>query len=125
MFQGGKIEVNPFLRYLYSGKNIVGGMLALLGLLLVLTSAIRSVFWPVVVAVMYGIGALLAPGPPKVAVGGTSFDPESIRRSLQRQLNIAYGKLTPEDRKSTRLNSSHLVISYAVFCLKKQKHVAT
>src|SRR5256885_9957146 len=26
------------------------------------------------------------------------------------------------DRKSTRLNSSHLVISYAVFCLKKQQH---
>src|SRR5256885_8918876 len=26
-----------------------------------------------------------------------------------------------EDRKSTRLNSSHLVISYAVFCLKKNK----
>src|SRR5438034_5890761 len=32
--------------------------------------------------------------------------------------------LTPEgdvDRKSTRLNSSHTVISYAVFCLKKKK----
>src|SRR5256885_15004692 len=28
---------------------------------------------------------------------------------------------TPTDRKSTRLNSSHLVISYAVFCLKKKK----
>src|SRR5256885_12101474 len=27
-----------------------------------------------------------------------------------------------KDRKSTRLNSSHLVISYAVFCLKKIKH---
>src|SRR5205807_9930398 len=27
------------------------------------------------------------------------------------------------DRKSTRLNSSHLVISYAVFCLKKKNHV--
>src|SRR5688500_19899284 len=27
----------------------------------------------------------------------------------------------PLDRKSTRLNSSHLVISYAVFCLKKKK----
>src|SRR5437588_9140206 len=26
------------------------------------------------------------------------------------------------DRKSTRLNSSHTVISYAVFCLKKKKH---
>src|SRR2546426_6108341 len=29
------------------------------------------------------------------------------------------------DRKSTRLNSSHLVISYAVFCLKKKKHNRT
>src|SRR2546426_8639054 len=27
------------------------------------------------------------------------------------------------DRKSTRLNSSHLVISYAVFCLKKKKRI--
>src|SRR5256885_17050338 len=29
----------------------------------------------------------------------------------------------PQDRKSTRLNSSHLVISYAVFCLKKKKNI--
>src|SRR5256885_9157766 len=28
------------------------------------------------------------------------------------------------DRKSTRLNSSHLVISYAVFCLKKKQHAS-
>src|SRR5256885_17225349 len=28
-----------------------------------------------------------------------------------------------KDRKSTRLNSSHLVISYAVFCLKKKKKI--
>src|SRR5438034_4712973 len=28
----------------------------------------------------------------------------------------------PADRKSTRLNSSHTVISYAVFCLKKKKN---
>src|SRR5256885_3354794 len=28
-----------------------------------------------------------------------------------------------EDRKSTRLNSSHLVISYAVFCLKKKRDI--
>src|SRR5690242_21065476 len=27
------------------------------------------------------------------------------------------------DRKSTRLNSSHMSISYAVFCLKKKKHI--
>src|SRR2546426_3293255 len=30
----------------------------------------------------------------------------------------------PVDRKSTRLNSSHLVISYAVFCLKKKKNIS-
>src|SRR5262245_45137168 len=33
------------------------------------------------------------------------------------------GALESADRKSTRLNSSHLGISYAVFCLKKKKHV--
>src|SRR3712207_8792137 len=32
---------------------------------------------------------------------------------------------TEEDRKSTRLNSSHANISYAVFCLKKKKKVVT
>src|SRR5256885_12640971 len=31
-------------------------------------------------------------------------------------------RLRAEDRKSTRLNSSHLVISYAVFCLKKKRN---
>src|SRR5437870_10202282 len=30
--------------------------------------------------------------------------------------------VVPEDRKSTRLNSSHVAISYAVFCLKKKIH---
>src|SRR5438067_6126800 len=30
--------------------------------------------------------------------------------------------LRRKDRKSTRLNSSHVSISYAVFCLKKKKH---
>src|SRR5256885_4960580 len=33
----------------------------------------------------------------------------------------ALGQSQSVDRKSTRLNSSHLVISYAVFCLKKKK----
>src|SRR3712207_9222643 len=33
----------------------------------------------------------------------------------------AIKKAIPEDRKSTRLNSSHANISYAVFCLKKKK----
>src|SRR5437588_9567799 len=33
------------------------------------------------------------------------------------------GKASLRDRKSTRLNSSHTVISYAVFCLKKKKYI--
>src|SRR5256885_4175848 len=37
--------------------------------------------------------------------------------------NLRFGDVF-EDRKSTRLNSSHLVISYAVFCLKKKKTIA-
>src|SRR5256885_14976630 len=37
-----------------------------------------------------------------------------------RQSSRACRRVRP-DRKSTRLNSSHLVISYAVFCLKKKK----
>src|SRR5258708_19862810 len=38
-------------------------------------------------------------------------------RILERDLAI-------EDRKSTRLNSSHQIISYAVFCLTKKKHTS-
>src|SRR2546426_6940399 len=37
----------------------------------------------------------------------------------------AGGRIIHRDRKSTRLNSSHLVISYAVFCLKKKKNQCT
>lgn len=84
------------LRYLYSGKNIVGSTLAIFGLLLFFTGVITSFFWPFVVVAMYGIGALLAPGPPKVALSGTSFDADGIRKSLQHTLAISNGKLPPE-----------------------------
>src|SRR2546426_8645642 len=40
-----------------------------------------------------------------------------------RELIVDGERKQREDRKSTRLNSSHLVISYAVFCLKKKKKV--
>src|SRR2546426_7367849 len=36
-------------------------------------------------------------------------------------VTIQLRRIPSSDRKSTRLNSSHLVISYAVFCLKKKK----
>src|SRR3712207_9017611 len=42
---------------------------------------------------------------------------EGLKKEGESYVNDAYG----EDRKSTRLNSSHANISYAVFCLKKKK----
>src|SRR2546422_8552374 len=54
---------------------------------------------------------------------------DSEGRIYAAALGSAAGKGTPEffvapslDRKSTRLNSSHGYISYAVFCLKKKRH---
>src|SRR5437773_8161711 len=44
--------------------------------------------------------------------------PESIYRCRRRPLRTL-GSREETDRKSTRLNSSHITISYAVFCLKK------
>src|SRR2546426_9002885 len=44
---------------------------------------------------------------------------EKVREAGYHRLD-AYAPFPVEDRKSTRLNSSHLVISYAVFCLKKK-----
>src|SRR5690349_22470166 len=47
-----------------------------------------------------------------------------IRLSRQRAARLGLSNLpTSSDRKSTRLNSSHVEISYAVFCLKKKRKV--
>src|SRR5438067_13856524 len=47
----------------------------------------------------------------------------SATNTLRIQKNTVYSSTArqPQDRKSTRLNSSHVSISYAVFCLKKKK----
>src|SRR5690606_41684920 len=42
-------------------------------------------------------------------------------RSASRTPEVPARRRPPRDRKSTRLNSSHVKISYAVFCLKKKK----
>src|SRR5256885_13104312 len=52
--------------------------------------------------------------PPAVGRPGRHID-----RALA-AVHVADHTRGPTDRKSTRLNSSHLVISYAVFCLKKK-----
>src|SRR2546430_10423705 len=56
--------------------------------------------------------------------------PVDLFRMLTREILEFLGRRSPstglsQDRKSTRLNSSHSQISYAVFCLKKKKKYAT
>src|SRR3989442_7930739 len=50
-----------------------------------------------------------------------SVDPTVLAGSLQRRDRRPARDAEARDRKSTRLNSSHVRISYAVFCLKKKK----
>src|SRR5256885_13116759 len=54
-----------------------------------------------------------------VNFGGVAEMTQSFEAAYRKR----YSFLMPGDRKSTRLNSSHLVISYAVFCLKKKRNV--
>src|SRR3712207_8028300 len=59
--------------------------------------------------------------------GGGLFEPEGGQPHARARREVRDGDgrqrdRVPRDRKSTRLNSSHANISYAVFCLKKKKH---
>src|SRR5690242_20761815 len=55
------------------------------------------------------------PGDPD---GGRGHDRVAMGQALEEP-----GQLADEDRKSTRLNSSHMSTSYAVFCLKKKTSI--
>src|SRR3712207_7612445 len=74
--------------------------------------------------------ALFGPPVPQLAgdrhdVGGERLD--AVLRRVVRAGGLELAALVdrhrPQDRKSTRLNSSHANISYAVFCLKKKKKI--
>src|SRR5690625_5664120 len=76
-----------------------------------------------------GSGSNASDGP---AEGTSSYDLDDVydineqpRENLQEggQLTLPVGGMG--DRKSTRLNSSHVAISYAVFCLKKKKPLSS
>src|SRR5688500_20116510 len=57
-----------------------------------------------------------------VVIDGHSFD-SFVRYPVVEPQPVTWdGTAYMPDRKSTRLNSSHLVISYAVFCLKKKRN---
>src|SRR3712207_7495983 len=64
-------------------------------------------------------------GVPASAWNGDTTAPPTENPTPVAQLSpatAAFGRYARIDRKSTRLNSSHANISYAVFCLKKKKH---
>src|SRR3712207_7249576 len=70
--------------------------------------------------------------PARVLRGAEGFEPR-VEALAHLGDDLAHGRAVPagdeaaargdEDRKSTRLNSSHANISYAVFCLKKKKKI--
>src|SRR5690348_18134617 len=80
---------------------------------------------------IYSVGTMLARHRARVARYGAaarSFADFASYQAWQRELHRRTAEyrraqgLTLVDRKSTRLNSSHPSISYAVFCLKKKKN---
>src|SRR5205809_1829375 len=74
-------------------------------------------------------GALPEPAPDRARSPGRDADARGARGDVRRRDRHAAGRGARDgdpapDRKSTRLNSSHGYISYAVFCLKKKKEYA-
>src|SRR5947209_17270117 len=49
-----------------------------------------------------------------------TLPPDADAAGPRAEHHLLHGELVQQDRKSTRLNSSHANISYAVFCLKKK-----
>src|SRR2546426_8130240 len=114
-------------------------IIVLLAVVLALTSVARKILIPYpIILVIGGLVLGVVPGLPTVTLNPdliflvflppilwaaayfTSL--REFRENLRPISLLAIGLvLATTDRKSTRLNSSHLVISYAVFCLKKKK----
>src|SRR5688500_19516695 len=88
-----------------------------------------TLFRSTIDAISVKVGENIAPGMPAVRVVNTSDlkiqapVSEAYVTDIKKgdKVLVSISELDKEvDRKSTRLNSSHLVISYAVFCLKKK-----
>src|SRR2546430_13753588 len=74
-----------------------------------------TLFRSVVVQGLAGIGVDVEAR--EVAAGDVQPDPVAVPEDERGRIHL------DRDRKSTRLNSSHSQISYAVFCLKKKKKI--
>src|SRR2546426_7914581 len=81
----------------------------------------RSTLFPYTTLFRSHLGHAAARGP----LGRQLVVPHAVGQHAGRLARYPHGRVAArsddQDRKSTRLNSSHLVISYAVFCLKKKK----
>src|SRR5258708_18540514 len=77
----------------------------------------RSTLFPY--TTLFRSGVQLCAGEPQQARGAGAVAAAALER-LDDELALHLGE-READRKSTRLNSSHQIISYAVFCLKKKK----
>src|SRR5256885_10958899 len=85
------------------------------------TTLFRSVFVrPALLQLMGAAQAAAEPAALPQAVAAHALSKRPGRTEYQRGLLSTGADGRCLDRKSTRLNSSHLVISYAVFCLKKK-----
>src|SRR5690349_23393038 len=85
------------------------------------TTLFRSIGLPTRIADHVDVGLL-----PVLPVGlgareGAELDPDLLVDVVHVDAHVVVEAV--EDRKSTRLNSSHVEISYAVFCLKKKKKI--
>src|SRR5258708_27006918 len=90
----------------------------------ILTAALASVLAPRAAAQNDGAvrGQILdIAGKPWVDLGIQVVSDQGVKTDTKTDKDGNYVVRNLRDRKSTRLNSSHQIISYAVFCLKKKK----
>src|SRR5947208_8013736 len=79
----------------------------------------RSTLFPY--TTLFRSGDVPLPGLPHVRCVRHRIADGDDRRAAPEAALAPHARRRREDRKSTRLNSSHQIISYAVFCLKKKK----
>src|SRR2546426_4948674 len=107
------MTLSPLFFALYSGRRLC----FLLFFFLMIRRPPRSTLFPYTTLFRSPSVAVSSSGRRGTSFGGRgTFSPSKTSViQLPRRIGLV------RDRKSTRLNSSHLVISYAVFCLKKKK----
>src|SRR5438552_4481854 len=113
----------PFLEHLEDLRWTIVKMALTLGAAMIVCFAFRSALVRILQAPLRDVGSQI--GTLK-ALGITDSIVISFHLAFYAGIVLSFplqfaNQRRAEDRKSTRLNSSHQIISYAVFCLKKKK----